>query len=231
MEKRAVGKYQMSENQKEYWNSAAETKEFTTPFQLDQFSEYVREEQSILDVGCGYGRIMQVLDNAGYRNLVGIDFSEKLIQRGSELNPNLKFELQTDQNLPFQSDCFDAVILVAVLTCIVENADQQYLISEIKRVLKPNGTIYVNDFLLNDDERNKSRYHHFASEFETFGTFRLEEGAVLRHHEESHIKTLLSCFTELRYETLLYPTMNGHWSNGFYFIGGKADTVKKLQSF
>ena len=218
----------MIENQKEYWDSTAETKEFTTPFQLDAFSEYVKKEQSILDVGCGYGRIMRILDNAGYRNLIGIDFSKKLIQRGIEQNPDLKFQLQTDRDLPFPSDCFDAVILAAVLTCIVENSEQRYLISEIKRVLKPNGTIYVNDFLLNDDERNRSRYHQFASEFETFGTFSLDEGAVLRHHDERYIKTLLSCFTELRYETLLYPTMNGHWSNGFYFIGSKGNDIKKL---
>lgn len=38
------------------------------------------------------------------------------------------------------------IILFAVLTCITEDEKQNALINEIKRVLKPGGIIYINDF-------------------------------------------------------------------------------------
>ena len=42
--------------QEEYWNRVSGKKEFTTPFQAGEFSKYVKRDNSILDVGCGYGR-------------------------------------------------------------------------------------------------------------------------------------------------------------------------------
>ena len=44
-----------------YWNSIAETKEFTTPMRSDLFARHVKRNAEILDLGCGYGRIMHEL--------------------------------------------------------------------------------------------------------------------------------------------------------------------------
>ena len=51
--------------QKEYWDSVSEKKEFTTPFQAAEFSEFVNKEDRILDVGCGYGRTLDELYRCG----------------------------------------------------------------------------------------------------------------------------------------------------------------------
>ena len=59
--------------QKEYWNKVADTKEFTTPMQSAVFCRYVNRDAAILDVGCGYGRILNELHSLGFRNLCGID--------------------------------------------------------------------------------------------------------------------------------------------------------------
>ncbi|MBR4421859.1 MAG: class I SAM-dependent methyltransferase, partial [Erysipelotrichaceae bacterium] len=58
--------------QKQYWNDVSATKEFTIPIDLEIFSHYVTKEDLILDVGCGYGRVMNELYELGYRNLIGI---------------------------------------------------------------------------------------------------------------------------------------------------------------
>ena len=39
--------------QRDYWDSVSEKKEFTTPFQGEAFARYVGKEAFIVDIGCG----------------------------------------------------------------------------------------------------------------------------------------------------------------------------------
>ena len=206
---------------KDYWDSVSETKQFTTPFQADAFAQYVNPDARILDVGCGYGRTLNELYHMGYQNLTGIDFSMGMIERGKRQFPYLNLAVKENESIDFPDNQFDAVILFAVLTCIPSDKEQKKLISEIRRVLKPGGILYINDFLLNTDERNISRYEKYAKEYGIYGVFELGEGAVLRHHEEAYIHELTASFEEKRFEQLTFITMNGHRSNGFFYIGAK----------
>ena len=213
--------------QEEYWNCVSEKKEFTTPFQAEEFLKYVKKDSYILDVGCGYGRTLDELYHNGYRNLIGIDFSNGMIERGKQQFPYLDLRVKEDTEIDLPDASVDAVILFAVLTCIRTNEEQEQLLSEIKRVLKPQGILYVNDFLLNTDDRNLSRYEKFKETYGIYGVFELPEGAVCRHHDEIWIKQLLKDFSEQEYEHLTFTTMNGHKSNGFYFIGELSNAFKK----
>lgn len=213
--------------QEEYWNSVSGKKEFTTPFQAEEFSKYVKKDSCILDVGCGYGRTLDELYRNGYRNLIGIDFSSGMIERGKQQFPYLDLRVKEDAKIALPNESVDTVILFAVLTCIQTNKEQEQLLSEIKRVLKPRGILYVNDFLLNTDERNLSRYEKFKETYGSYGVFELPEGAVCRHHDEVWIRQLLKDFSEREYEHLTFTTMNGHKSNGFFFIGELSNTFKK----
>ena len=208
-------------SQKEYWNSVADTKEFTTPMQSAVFCRYVNRDAAILDVGCGYGRIMHELSGLGFIRIRGIDFSEKLIQRGKRLYPDLTLEVQRDKRIDFPDSSFDAVLLCAVLTCVPNDADQEFLRNEILRVLRPGGILYVNDFLLNTDPRNRKRYEDAFPKYGTYGVFELPEGAVLRHHDPEHVRRFFAPFEPLEFETMTCRTMNGHTSNGYCFLGRK----------
>lgn len=210
--------------QQEYWNRVSEKKEFTTPFQAEDFARYVDKDSHILDVGCGYGRTLDELHQSGYRNLTGIDFSEGMIARGRKQFPYLDLRVMETEKIDLPDAGMDAVILFAVLTCIRTDEEQKRLLAELKRVLKPSGILYVNDFLLNTDERNLSRYEAFKEIYGTYGVFELPEGAVCRHHDESWIRELLKDFRTLKYRHLTFTTMNGHTSNGFYFIGELSDS-------
>lgn len=205
--------------QKEYWNNVSAKKEFTTPFQMEKFSEYVKAEGTIVDVGCGYGRTLDELYQNGYHNLIGIDFSKGMIDRGREQFPYLDLRVKETGQIDLPDESADAVILFAVLTCIRTNEEQTQLLGEIRRILKPHGILYVNDFLLNTDERNVSRYEKYMDIYGVYGVFELPEGAICRHHDEKWIRELLRGFSELEYSHLTFTTMNGHQSNGFYFIG------------
>ena len=175
----------------------------------------------ILDYGCGYGRVCQKLTNEGYNNIIGIDSSTEMIQRGRELYPELSLKVLPNIGLPYPDNYFDAVLLIAVLTCIPTNAGQQSLLTGLKRILRPKGMIYISDYVLQDDERNQQRYLQNAEEFELYGVFRLPEGTIVRHHSIDWIHTLTSTFKML---DLAYPevvTMNGHRAKAFQYLGSK----------
>lgn len=206
---------------KEYWDSVSETKQFTTPFQAEIFSQYVNNDAQVLDVGCGYGRTLNELYHMGFRKLTGIDFSKGMIERGKRQFPYLDLLVKEEDRIEFPDNHFDAVILFAVLTCIPSDEEQRKLLEEIRRVLKPGGILYINDFLLNQDERNVSRYERFAKKYGTYGVFELSEGAVLRHHAEEYIKKLTADFALKEFQQVAFTTMNGHVSKGFFYIGAK----------
>ncbi|MCP3923155.1 MAG: class I SAM-dependent methyltransferase [Desulfobacterales bacterium] len=206
------------EEQKKYWDKVSDTKKFTTPFRMDLFKSHVSKNCSVLDFGCGYGRILSELRSEGFDNLTGVDYSIDMIKRGKADLPEIKLIHSTSGKLPFKNDSFDAVTVVAVLTCIVDDEALEKTVDELKRVLKPNGIIYINDFLINSDLRNKKRYEKYQGHY-PYGVFRLPEGALLRHFDKKRLIDLLKAFNTITFDELLYTTMNGNKSNGFYYMG------------
>ena len=206
--------------QERYWNKVAGEKEFTTPFQINAFEKYVSRKSKILDVGCGYGRTLNELHKWSFKNLFGVDFSQGMINRGKKVYPHLDMK-KSKGKLPFDDEAFDAVLLLAVLTCVVEDEDQKKLIDEILRVLKANGIFYINDYMINEDKRNIKRYNKYKDKYGKYGVFVLPEGAVVRHHTKDHIFEITKDFHAIVFEPVIYTTMNGNKSNGFYYIGKK----------
>ena len=81
--------------------------------------------------------------------------------------------------------------------------------------------IYINDFLLNNDSRNLERYNRYHAKYTNYGTFELENGAVLRHHTKKWINELLKGFKTLEYCETQFKTMNKNISNAFFYFGKK----------
>jgi hypothetical protein len=75
--------------------------------------------------------------------------------------------------------------------------------------------------LLNTDARNVERYGRGKGKYGVYGVFELPEGAVVRHHTEDHIFDITAGFERLVFEVVVYTTMNGNQSNGFYYLGKK----------
>ena len=205
-------------DQEKYWDKVSEEKEFPTPFQIQEFEKYVSKDMHILDIGCGYGRTLNELHNQGFKNLTGIDYSQGMINKGLRLNPYLNLIKNDGYTIPFPDSKFDAVLLISVLTSNIKDEEQERLMSEISRVLKDNGILYITDYLINNNKRNLERYKKYTDKYGIYGVFKLSEGVILRHHTENHIMKLTKDFQKLVFEKTVYETMNGNKSNGFYYI-------------
>jgi 2-polyprenyl-3-methyl-5-hydroxy-6-metoxy-1,4-benzoquinol methylase len=84
---------------------------------LDELLERA-DPESLLDVGCGEGVLVQrVAQRLHPRRVVGIDLEEGSIQAGwaSHQAPNLEYRTMPAQELPFAPDEFDTVSAIEVL--------------------------------------------------------------------------------------------------------------------
>ena len=205
-----------------YWDRVAHEKRFSHPLRLDWLEQNLNNPRArILDYGCGYGRTLSELSLAGYTNIIGMDFSECMLRRCRCESAESRLIRNDGRSLPFKNDCFDAVLLFAVLTCIPDNNEQRLLLTEVERVLRPGGLIYLSDLLVNDDARNRERYQQYAEAYKCYGVFELPEGVVVRHHKKKWIEEITSSFLSLEYEPFTVTTMNGNASAAFQYLGRK----------
>lgn len=209
------------DNQTEYWDSVVDSKSFTHPIDIERFTSLVSKEQKILDYGCGYGRTCEELWRCGYRNIIGVDTSEKMIERGKKEFPYLSLQIISNSCLQFEDNSFDMVILFAVLTCVPTNQGQKQIIKESSRILKKGSLIYVSDYWLQDDDRNRKRYERSKDVYDTYGIFEVLDGGVLRHHDKLWIKKLFSNFETIDFADIDVITMNGNKAKAFQYFGRK----------
>lgn len=196
--------------QEKYWDGVATQKTFTHPIDMEKIRESIPADGKILDYGCGYGRTCIELNNGGFNDVVGIDISSQMISRGQSSNPGLDIQHFDGATIPFPDNSFVACTLLAVLTCVPTNAGQRQIISEINRVLIPGGVLIVSDYPFQQNAKNQERYRQFEKEFGLFGTFRLPEGAVVRHHDMLWIYELLSQFEIINEDNIDASSMNGN---------------------
>jgi SAM-dependent methyltransferase len=208
-----------------YWDTLAGTVNFTIPLKPELFRCFFPLNARILDYGCGYGRTLQQLWELGYRNLLGVDFSAAMVARGHSQYPYLNLQVGTAGAIAPGGRLFDVILLFAVLTCILKDAEQQALINTLDNLLRPGGFLYVNDFLIAKDKRNQERYAKFHEKYGTYGVFELDEGGIVRHHDPKWVQQLLSPFEMQEYGVETYTTMLGHPARGFYYLGQKASIL------
>ncbi|MEI6125888.1 MAG: class I SAM-dependent methyltransferase [Pseudomonadota bacterium] len=93
----------------------------------------LQQDSRILDLCCGNGGSLEVFKKAGYRNLYGLDLSPNLLSRVKKGVPLIL----ADANIcPIQNNAFDVVIIHKALHHFL---DHRLLLTEIKRILKPEG--------------------------------------------------------------------------------------------
>lgn len=198
--------------QVDYWDRAAASKTFTHPLDLTLLARHVAPSASVLDYGCGQGRLCGALLGAGYQQVTGVDYSAAMIAAARQAWPTLRFEVIDAAGLRMPPASVDCVLLFAVLTCIPQDDAQRSLMAELARVLRPGGFLLVSDVLLQDDARSVERYRLGAAQGHPHGVFRTDDGAWVRHHSRAWMDTLFAAFRLLETRNAEITTMNGNRS-------------------
>ena len=100
----------------------------------------VREGDRVLDACCGTGDLAIAARKAGAADVVGVDFSERMLQRARRKAPELEWIQADVLQLPFEDASFDS----AVVGFGVRNVeDLEAGIRELRRVLRPGGRLGI----------------------------------------------------------------------------------------
>ena len=102
--------------------------------------EAVRSGDDVLDACCGTGDLAIAARNAGASYVVGVDFSERMLERARRKAPELEWVQSDVLELPFEDASFDS----AVVGFGVRNVeDLEGAIRELRRVLRPGGRLGI----------------------------------------------------------------------------------------
>jgi len=96
----------------------------------------------VLDAACGVGYGAHMLSRAGARTVTGIDaFAGAIIEAREQAHAGLEFILGDLLDLPFADASFDLVVCFEAIEHI---AEQDRLLDELKRVLRPGGVLAIS---------------------------------------------------------------------------------------
>lgn len=121
---------------------------FFVPAIFDQWPERIIEAacvgkgDRVLEVGCGTGvlarKVIKRVGAAG--GVVGLDFSESMLEVARGICPDVIFQQGNAMDLPFDNESFDTVIASFMLMFV---SDPVKAASEMWRVLKPGGRLVI----------------------------------------------------------------------------------------
>ncbi|WDE95953.1 class I SAM-dependent methyltransferase [Lentisphaera profundi] len=94
----------------------------------------------LLDVGCGTGQFLKLLNDA---NAVGLDFSEQALDLASAkvANSLVKGDIR---DLPFGDETFDTIVSCDVLDCFDDEEERRQALGELYRVMSRDGLLLLN---------------------------------------------------------------------------------------
>ena len=109
---------------------------------FDRF--FTKSNGSVLDVGCGAGRVSILLHERGL-DVVGIDVSEPLVESARSRFPELDFRVEDIRTTEFPDERFDYVVFSYFgLDYILPERERKAALREIYRLLKPGGLVVIS---------------------------------------------------------------------------------------
>jgi ubiquinone/menaquinone biosynthesis C-methylase UbiE len=129
----------------------------------------LEKTDKVLDLACGVGRHSLELARRGFKHVVGLDFTQaylkEAIVRARHEKLSVEFVRGDMKDLPFAEDEFDAVFnFYTSFGYFADEKDNERVIAEVARVLKPGGrflldTVHRDYIVRNFAKRGWSEYN------------------------------------------------------------------------
>ncbi len=147
-----------------------------------------------VDIGCGSGRHITFLKNAGIGEVYGSDNSMNALEICREIEPGYLVNCD-NRNISFNDETFDISVAWGSLHYTDKNGIIP-MISEIKRITKTGGLILAT--LRNDRDTYLKNGKHLGNNTWQTGLDDLT-GTIVSFYVENEMKELFNGFSELRY--------------------------------
>lgn len=137
----------------------------------NKFISLLKEGALVLDVGCGAGVKSQYLIDKGL-NVVGADFSEKMIEIAKREVPEATFYVSDIKDVSSLRETFDGILAQAVLLHIPK-AEVVHVIKGLRDKLNNNGYLYiaVKEKRENGKEEELLKGNDYGYEYERFFSY------------------------------------------------------------
>ncbi len=110
---------------------------------VEKLGPLLSPHPQVLDVACGTGDLsIALFENIGAR-VTGVDFCRPMLERATRKEPRIPFVEGDALQLPFDDAVFDAVTIAFGLRNL---SSVEQGLSELRRVLKPNGWTAILEF-------------------------------------------------------------------------------------
>ena len=194
----------MSKNFREYSEKHIHFIDFSIPEMLESLLKRLNKPYSIIDLGCGDGRILYALHSKGLlknaSRIVGVDISEERIKRLKEFCP---FAEGIVADICDLNQILDNSFDVAISSQVIEHVpDDSKMLKEVYRILKPDGYFYVSTVI--------KRWYGFWVYWNN--GFKLDPTHVREYKSEQEFLNLLKDngfeIVEYRTEKVKYPIMD-----------------------
>lgn len=96
--------------------------------------------EAVLDLGCGNGRALSLVQAWGGKRLAGLDVSDKMIVEAKKNVPTADLRVGNIEALPWADDSFSHVLSVEALYYLEDPTEG---LAEIRRVLKTEGCLAI----------------------------------------------------------------------------------------
>lgn len=126
---------------------------------VEVLTQYTKPGDQVLDLGCGNGRLYQILAKKQVL-YTGLDQSSELIALAKEKVPEAEFVVGEMTELPFAAESFAVIFAIASFNHIPGAELQLKSLQEMKRVLKPGGLIIMTNWNLLSDSAQKNIAKH-----------------------------------------------------------------------
>lgn len=143
-------KKRFHETTKSYFDQEAENYDISQDgrFVKCMYGEIVRRAMElpgnkILDLGCGNGNVIRLLQREKDAEYHGVDLSGQMIEEARKrVRGNAEFKVGNAMELPYENSMFDIIICNASFHHYTE---PERAVSEMRRVLRTGGTLILGD--------------------------------------------------------------------------------------